>query len=255
MRSLWAITRREIQAYFVSPIAYAFMTVFLLVIAVGVLYGFQTYLRLPAFFMEQKGLTIRTSLIGGRYGLVTWMNIAIMFSLPGLAMRLFTEERKQGTAELLFTSPLTTTQLVVGKYLGAAATFFLILVLTLPVPLYYGLVGRPEWAAIGAAYFGLFLDGCVILALGLFASTLTENQFVALILTYVMTVALYIIEFLIGVTGSPLLDDLLVGVSVSYGLRWAALGVLDSHWIVLTLIYVFVFLFLSGRVIDSARWR
>jgi ABC-2 type transport system permease protein len=169
-------------------------------------------------------------------------------------MRLLSEERKNGTAELLFTSPLTTAQLVLGKYLGTLTVFLLLLVLTTPLVGILGWKAQPEWAAVAVAYLGLFVYGSVVLAIGLLASSLTENQFVALVLTYLMLLPMYILERLVGFLGSPL-DEILAAVALPFGLSSAALGSMDSHFLVLGAGLVFLFLFLSGQVLDSTRWR
>lgn len=254
MSAVWAVTRRELQAYFVSPIAYAFMTVFLVLIAVGFYIGVERYMKFPAAHLQESGVTIRSALIAGRFGLVRWAHTAILVCLPGLSMRLFTEERKSGTSELLFTSPLTTWQLILGKYLGTVGVYVVILAASLPMPFFLGAVAKPEWAAIGAAYLGLFLHGAFLLAIGLFASTLTENQFIALILTYTLLVPMYLVELLIGYLGDPF-DSMLAALAVTSGVRTTATGVIESHYLVLWLAYSFLFLFLGGRVLESGRWR
>ena len=254
MRSIWAITRREILAYFVSPIAYAFMTMFLLVVGIRFYAGVREYMATPAMLLDQIGATIRTSLVGGRAGFATVSHLAMMLSLPGLSMRLLSEERKQGTAELLFTSPITSAQIVLGKYFGTVAIYLLILVGTLPMFAWLGWVAEPEWGALFATYLGLFLHGCMLLAIGLFASSFTENQFVALVLTYAIVVPIYLLERVSNLLGPPF-DLALSAFAATKGLRVAGRGAVDSHYVFLWIAYVFVFLFLSGRVLDSKRWR
>lgn len=257
MSAVWALARREMQAYFVSPIAYAFMAVFLAIVGVGFYGVTRAYVAIPAAVMEQNGWTIRTFLIGGTGrggGLVTWAHIAMLVSVPGLAMRLLSEERKSGTAELLFTSPLTTWQLVLGKYLGALSVFAMILVLTLPMPAFLGWKAQPEWGALAAAYLGLLLHGAFLLAIGLFTSSLTENQFVGLVLTYAVIVPFYLAEMAVGLLGSPL-DEIVAAAAATGGLNRTARGLIDSHDVGLWVLLTFAFLFLSGRVLDSGRWR
>lgn len=254
MRTVAAVARREIQANFVSPIAYAFMALFLAVTAAGFLYGLLLYSLMGAALAEQRGLSLRTNLIGGPNGLVQWANIAIMISLPGLSMRLFSEEKKSGTIELLFTSPVTTVEMVLGKFLGALVVYAAILVLTLP---YIGILafkGNPELPAVAVAYLGLFLYGAVVLAVGLFASSLTENQFVALVIAYAILVPFLLMELLVGFAG-PLFDPILAALSLGAARRFMALGLLDTQFLVVFCALIFVFLFLSARVLDSGRWR
>ena len=254
MSAVWAVMRREMQAYFVSPIAYAFMAMFLLIVAGGFAVGVTRYAMTPAMVIEKFGWSIRTQLVSGTWGLMTWGYFAALVSLPGLSMRLLSEERKGGTAELLFTSPITTTQIVVGKYLGSVALYALILVLTLPFPAFLVWKAQPEIAALACAYLGLFLYGACMLAMGLFASSLTENQFIALILTYAIVIPLILVEFVIPLARPPL-DQVLGSLALGYALKSAALGMLDSVYLVLQALLVGTFLFLAVRVIDSSRWR
>jgi ABC-2 type transport system permease protein len=243
--------RRELSAYFVSPLAYAFMAVFLLLVGAGLAVGITRYAMTPAMVIERFGWSIRTQLVSGTFGLMTWGTIAALLSLPGLSMRLLAEEKKSGTAELLFTSPITTTDIVLGKYLGSVALYGIILLMTLPMPGFLIAKAQPELAALFGAYLGLFLYGAVILAAGLFASALTENQFVALIVTYALVLPLILVEFVVPIARPPL-DGALAAVSLGYAQKAAALGTLDSSYVVLHLVLIAAFLFLCVRVIDPA---
>lgn len=254
MSALLAVMRREIQAYFVSPIAYVFMTVFLVIAGAGFFYGLQRYLLIDAAFAEQHNVTLRTYVVAGRFGIGNWVRLAIILSLPGLSMRLLSEERKSGTVELLFTSPITTAQIVLGKYLGTVLVYALILVLTVPLVAVMAWKGAPELAAIGAAYLGMFLHGALVLAVGLFASSLTENQFVALVVSYVLLVPLLMVQMVVGFAG-PVLDAVLAAVSIGVGLHDMFSGLVDTHHVVLFVSLIFTFLFLSTRVLESPRWR
>ena len=202
--------------------------------------------------LEETGSSVRTFVIGSWSGV--WVNVAVLLSLPALSMRLFTEERKGGTIELLLTSPLTTPQLVLGKYLGALAIYALMLALTLPLPGMLAAHVRLEWGALGAAYLGYLLYGGVLLAVGTFASSLTENQIVAVVLTYAIFLPFYFVELAVGALGQPW-DDVAAGLALGVGLRSMGRGLADSHWLVLTTAMSFCFLFLTTRVLDSTRWR
>jgi ABC-2 type transport system permease protein len=241
--------RRELSAYFVSATAYAFMAVFLLVVGAGFAFGITRYVMTPAMAIERFGWSIRTQLVSGPWGLMTWGTIAALFSLPGLSMRLLAEDKRSGTAELLFTSPITTTQIVVGKYAASVALYALILVLTLPMPGFLIAKAQPEVGALLCAYLGLFLYGAVILAVGLFASALTENQLVALVVTYALVVPMILVEFAVPMT-SPPLDAALAALSLGYALKAAALGTLDSSYLVLHVALIGAFLFVCVRVVD-----
>lgn len=254
MRAILAILRREVQAAFVSPVAYTLMFGFLVILGAGFVLAVQFYAKMPPIVVERLQLSMRTVLIGGAMGLSTWLSIAALLCLPGLSMRLFSEERKSGTIELLLTSPVTTWQLVLGKYGGSLVLFGAMLLGTLPFVGVMAWKGQPDWGALATAYLGFLLYGAVVLAAGTLASSLTENQIVAVITTYAMVLPFFLVEFLVGLAGQPF-DDVLAGLAVGVGRRAFSRGVVDSHYAFLHGALIFSFLFLSVRVIDSHRWR
>jgi ABC-2 type transport system permease protein len=245
------IVKRELQAYFVSPIAYTVCVIFLLIASLGFVMGILQYSMIPEHLAMERGLNIRTFIISR---MVLWMSFGMMLSLPALSMRQFAEEKKGGTAELLMTSPLTTANLVLGKYLGSLSILALMLLLTTPFLWILLWQATPEWPAFVTMYAGLFLYGAVILSVGLFSSSLTENQIVALILTYVLWLPFWLVELAVGYVGGTV-GDVIAAVSVGIGLRGMSQGLVDTHFIVLDLALISLFLFLCVQVLDSSRWR
>jgi ABC-2 type transport system permease protein len=169
-------------------------------------------------------------------------------------MRLFSEERKGGTIELLLTSPLTTSQLVTAKYLGTVLIHFTMLALTFPYVVLLGHVGHPEWGPMATTYVGFFLFGAVLLAIGQFASAVTENQIIAIVITYAIFMPLMLVDLLLNFVGTQT-ADILAGVSVMVARRGLTHGVIDTHTLVLHACLIFLFLFLSVQVLESNRWR
>ncbi len=251
MSSILNLTRREIYSYFVSPIAYTVIIMFLLIVGLGFWFSVFTYANRPDTVIAESQQNIRTWVI---QFMSFWVNLGLMLALPALSMRVLSEERKNGTAELLMTSPITTAQLVLGKFLGTLVILVLMLGLTLPLIFTLELWADPEWPAIGAAYLGYFLFGAVILAIGLFASSLTENQIVALLITYPMLLPLWLSELLLG-RFSGWANQVVAALSLRHASLTMSLGVIESHGIVLAFGLMFIFLFLCVQVIDSARWR
>lgn len=248
MRPLLAIMRREVHAYFASPIAYTVMAVFL--VAAGASY----WTRLTAFrLLPSSGgvaVTLQSNLIAPIFNNLT---LICLLTLPALSMRLFAEERKGGTIELLKTSPITTAQLVGGKYLGTLAIYLLILLATVPSMMLLAARGPVEGGAVATSYLGVLLYGAAILAVGLFASAMTENQIVAVVLTYALFLPLFFVELLVSFVPTAL-GDLLAGMSVGLAAQTMARGLIDTHYLLLFGTLIFVFLFLSVQVLDSNRW-
>ncbi len=174
-----AVFRRELKAYFTSPIGFIFMGFFILIS--GVFFAL-TFLLNPA---------------PARYiGLLSSLTLIFLFLVPILTMRLLTEETRQKTDQLLITSPLTVTGIVVGKYLAAIGVFFLTLVVTFlyPVIMSFFALGGLGWAEIVGGYIGFFLLGSCFIAVGLFFSSLTDNQLVAAMETFAALLMIWILD-------------------------------------------------------------
>src|SRR5512137_2028975 len=191
MRNTLAIWQREMKGYFVSPIAYVVLTVFLF------LSGFFFYSILTAVIQStmmqsqfgQGAQPVDVPGIVSRSFFGT-ISVVLLFMIPMLTMGLFAEEKKRGTIELLLTTPVGNLQALLGKYL-ATLTFLLIMLLASGVTISILFIyGEPELKPILGAYLGLFLYGAALLALGLFISTLTENQIVAGLISFVVIIVL-----------------------------------------------------------------
>ncbi len=251
MSVVWAILRREIQSYFVSPIAYAVIVGFLAVSGFFMSDAVRAYSTRPPEHFLLYEVTVQSAVISR---IATWQSMAVLMSLPLLAMRLFSEERKSGTIELLLTSPLTTPQLVAGKYLGALAVYTLMLALSTPYLVFLQERVVLDWGAVLATYAGLWLLGAVVLAVGLFASALTENQIVAAVLTYPLVVPFLFVDLFIPFVSTET-ADWLGAFSLGEAFRAFSRGAVDSHGFVLHAALAFLFLFLAAQVLDSTRWR
>ena len=254
MSGILTIARREIQSYFASPIAYTIIVIVLLMMGFGFLRGLLPYSALfatNAAMAEEAGINIRNYIVRE---MIFWAQISMMLCMPALSMRLFSEEKKNGTAELLMTSPVTTTQLVLGKYLGAVSILGIILALCSVFPIILELLADPEWVAMGTAALGMLLYGMVILAIGLFASSLTENQIVALLITYAIFLPLWLVDSVVGFMGGAL-DEILAGLAIGKMIRMLGQGLVDTHHLFLPVFLVALFLFLCTQVLESNRWR
>ena len=156
MRNILAIAAKELRGYFGTPSFYIIIAVFLVVAG----YGF-----------GWTPITYQESTIQGFLG---WASFFLLFLGPALTMRLFAEEEKLGTLELLLTAPVRDIEVVLGKFLAALGIFFVMLFLTLYYPLLLMWFGHPDWGPIFSGYIGIFLLGAIFLSIGLFASSLTS---------------------------------------------------------------------------------
>jgi len=235
MRRIWAVCRKELLCTFASPVFYIVATVNLILFGV--------------FFYN---IIVASREAHLRY---VFHNIAVtlLFTSPMLTMRLFAEERKLGTFELLMTSPMTLLELVLGKLLGAALTFGVLLALTVDFPVLLLSFGRPDWGPLVTGYLGLFLMGLAFMSAGMFASSLTDNQVVAVVIGFGIALLLFIISWFSAQVGGPV-GDFLEGMSISNRFENFARGVLDTGDVIFCLSLTGIFTFLTVRSLDWRRW-
>jgi len=258
MRNILAIIERELRAYFISPIAYVVLTIFVFlsglffrsilaqVLQMGLMSQIQAQQMGPRP-MDMPGMITR--------GFLSTMSVILLFIMPMLTMGLFSEEKKRGTIELLLTSPVTDLQVVLGKFLAAGA-FFLILLLTtwIPTGILY-LYSSPASGPILTAYLGLLLYGLALVAIGLFISTLTENQIIAAVLSFGTIMVLWLVDVFANNADSASSKAVLSYISILSHLDDFMKGVLSTSHIIFYVSLMVMGLFLTYRSIDSLRWR
>ncbi len=260
MKGLYAVYRKEMSHYFVSPIAYIIGGVFLM------LTGF-FFTRVLASVIEQAfEMGMQSMQFGGgmnidvpsqtvRYFFGILSSI-LLFLTPMLTMGVYAEERKRGTIELLMTSPITDFEIVLGKFL---ASLSLLVILLSPTAVYsifmfFHSDPAPPWKVLVCAYLGALLLGSVLLALGSLFSSLTENQIIAAVLTFGVFLILWVIEFGSRNTSSGI-GALVQYLSVVRHYDDFTRGVLDSENVVFYLSLIVLAIFLTIRSLDSMRWR
>jgi len=255
MQNVIAIWQREMRSYFVSPIAYVVLTVFLFLCGL-IFFGNLTEVYQYTMSTAQMGQGMQPIDVPGyiTQSLFRTATVILLFILPMMTMALFSEEKKRGTIELLLTTPVGNFQALMGKYL-ASLTFLVILfagsAITLS-PLF--VYSQPDWKPILTAYLGLFLYGAALLALGVFISTLTENQIVAVILTFGVSLVLWLISvFAASTTGAA--KTVINYLSVISHLDDFIKGVIDTSHVIYYVTFAFVGLFLAYRSLESMRWK
>jgi ABC-2 type transport system permease protein len=242
--------------YFVSPVAYIVVAIFL------ALSGFFFYLYVGAVLrqgleMAMQGMPSEMDMPGevmrAFFGLLSTL---ILFMAPMLTMGAYAEERKRGTMELLMTSPITEAQIVVGKYLASLTLFAAML---LPTALYVAYMcfhsdPRPRWSLILVGYLGALLLGASLLAVGSFISSLTENQLIAFAGSFGASLMLWVIDFSVRGADSTL-GQVLQYLSVVRHFDDFTRGIIDTSSLVYYVSLPVLFIFLTVRSVDSMRWR
>jgi ABC-2 type transport system permease protein len=237
MNAILGVFKREFRAYFNSPIAYVYITVFLAIV--------NWFFFRDFFLMEQA--TLR--------GFLEALPVYFLFFVPAVSMRLWSEERKLGTVELLLTLPVKDHEVVLGKFLAGLALLAVSLVLTFPLVITVKALGNPDMGAIFASYLGGLLLGAAYLAIGFFVSSLTENQIVAFILGISFCFAFFIVgENLVLLSSSGFLVPILKFLGLGTHFQSIARGVLDSRDLIYYLSLIGFFLFLNVRSVAERRW-
>ena len=236
------VTKRELAAYFDSPVAYVFIVIFLL------LMGFFT-ITFGAFFDRGEAS------LGAFF---MWMPWLFLFLVPAVGMRLWSEERRSGTMELLLTFPITTWQAIVAKFLASWLFLGIALVLTFPVWLTVNLLGDPDNGVIVAGYVGSFLLAGAYLAISSATSAMTRNQVVSFILSVVICLLLVLVGFqpvtdLVARWAAPWFVEAVAAFSVLTHFDGFQKGVLDSRDLVFFASLIGFALFVTGVVLRGQR--
>ncbi len=256
MKSAFAIMEKELRIYFTTPIAYVVSAVFVLI--TGYL-----YYNIVIFASTQSVQIMRTQGALPQINLneivfrPTFhnMTVILMLTLPLLTMRLFSEEKKVRTLELLMTSPLSLSSIIVGKFMAAMVVFTLMLLLTFYMPILMGIFGSIQWVPILTGYLGVWLVGGVFIAVGLFASALTENQIIASSVNFGIILILWLIGWLAQGMTDTVLAPLFTFLSIGEHTQNFIKGVIDTRDLVYQATLVLFGLFLTHRVLESHRWK
>jgi len=257
MGNIAAIFWKEMRSYFGSPIAYVMAGVFLLFTG----YIFQNLVldfhQLCRYYAKQAStsnsppLNVNEMVVVHFYGVqaFVWMMVT-----PMLTMRLYAEEKRNGTLELLMTSPLTTWQTLLGKF-GACLTLYAITeAAALSLLWLLSMHATLEWGPVFSAYLGIFLVGATFISAGILASSLTENQIVAVVLSFFLLMLLWLIHWSSTFT-TPVVAAVLRYLSILAHMGDMTRGVIDTNDVVFFLSMATFFLFLTHTVIESRRWR
>jgi ABC-2 type transport system permease protein len=259
MQSFYAVYRKEMGHYFVSPIAYIFIGLFLFLSAYFFNYFLSAMIQ-QASMMAMQGMRfgappevdVPGQVMRAFFGLLSTL---ILFFTPILTMGVYAEERKRGTMELLMTSPVTETQIVLGKFLASLTLFALMLLPTASYLVFMCLRSdpMPPWRMLLAGYAGVLLLGGSLLALGTFISSLTENQLIAAVLTFAAFLFVWVLD--LGSNASGGIGAVVQYLSVIRHYDDFTRGIIDTSALIYYFSFIALFIFLTVRSIDSMRWR
>jgi ABC-2 type transport system permease protein len=254
VKNILIICRKEMKSYFASPIAYLLMTLFAVIFgfffysatAIFVVRGMESQMMGRGFPMDVNEWVIRPLLMNA--------SVVGLFLIPMITMRLYAEEKRSGTIELLLTSPVRDIEVIVGKWLAALLMYICMLgisAINIAVLFAYG---KPDWKPILVGYLGLILQGGCLLAIGTFISTLTRNQIIAGGATFAVCLLLWVLDWVTAYDPSPF-GKVIAYLSVVTHFEPFSKGVLDTKDLIFYLSMIFFGLFLTARSMESLRWR
>ncbi len=233
---MFAIFKREFNAYFSSPIGYVFIAMFYC---------------LSGFFFFFENLAVGSAELRYVYSMLFTCSALLM---PILTMRMLSEDKRQKTDQVLLTAPIGLFSLLMGKFLAALLVYVIAVSITLVYALVLSVFVPLNWAVVFSSYFGIILLGAALIAVGMFISSLTESQLVAAIVSVVVDVALLLVDSLATLMPTASLQNIVLGLSMSERYGNFTMGILDFADTFFFLSVVALFIFLTGRVLEKRRW-
>ncbi len=236
MNNILTIFRREMRSYFNSPVAYIVITLFLLI---------------SGYFFSSTLFLINSADLRSLFNISSFV---LMFFIPAVTMRLLAEERRSGTIEILVTMPVKDSEIVLGKFLAAFALTALSILLTFVAYLTVASLGNADFGASFGGYLGLLLMSAVYISIGVFTSSLTQNQIVAFIVGFVIIFALFMLDKVL-----PFLPAALASafefLSIDYHFRNISRGVIDTRDLIYYGSMIFLFIYMAVKTTESRKWR
>ncbi len=254
MKNAWIICRRELNSYFASPIAWLLVTMYSLIFGFF-FWNYLAHFAMAALEMQMLGqagpVNVNEEIIRPLIANASFLGI---FFIPLISMRLFAEEKRNGTIELLATSPVRDGAIIVGKWAAATILYCWLLLYGFLSFTFLFVYGHPDWKPMAVGFLGLFLQGAALLAIGTFISTLTRNQIVAAAGTFAACLLLWVFSW-VSSYNSATWAAVLSYLSIITHFESFGRGVLSSKDAVYYVSVIFVGLFFTARSMESLRWR
>ena len=254
MKNILLMCQKELKSYFASPIAYAVLALFGLIFGFGFYTATRDFVRF-SFQSQMMGqgqtMNVNEQIIRPLLG---FASTVALFLIPMITMRLFAEEKRSGTIELLLTSPVTDTQIILGKWLGAMLLYLCVLAMSMINIALLFAWGKPDLKPVLVAYLGLALQGGCLLAIGTFISTTTRNQIVAGGVTFFTCLLLWLLSWFTAFD-STAPAQVVNYLSIVTHFENFGKGVLDLKDVVFYISFIFFALFATSRSMESLRWR
>lgn len=257
MRGMFVIASKEIKSFLTSPTFYVML--FLMSVIMSYIYPIQLQIfsQMLNNAMMMPGAAGQQSNI--HYGvflrLLSYLNLMLIFIVPALTMKLLAEEKKMRTFDLLLTSPVTSAEIVIGKYLAALTAVLGIMILTFMYPLATSTFAEINWAPLLISFMGIFAVGAVYTAMNLFCSSVTESALIAYVMSVILNVAIWFVGLSVEVIDNQAVRQVFEHLSLNTHLAGLVEGTIRSNALVFLGSLIVLFVFLAERVVESSRWR
>jgi len=243
MKNTFAIFMKELKSYFVSPMGYFVVAAFFCLNSLM----FYIFMSEPEWRAMGSMRLMRA--------LLTNECFILLLVVPAMTMRLFAEEKKSGTIELLMTCPLRDSEVVLGKYLAALSLFAMMLLLCLIHPFILSRVSDPHWPTILSGYLGFFLLGSAFISMGTFTSSLTRSQLIAALFCFGILLVLWIVGWIANLAQQPQIKEVFKGLSVLSPFESFTKGIISLENILYYISFVFYCLYLTVKSVQAKKWR
>jgi ABC-2 type transport system permease protein len=257
MNSTLAIFRKELKGFIFNP------TFFVVCGLCTVIFSWIYPIQLNLFAQELRNYVYQSQLpkqqLNIHYAVflrhLSYLNLMLMLVVPAFTMRLFAEEKKMRTYDLLLTSPITSSQIVIGKYLAVLGAILCLVFLSFLYPAVTAFFAKINWAILLIAFLGIFLVSAVYAAMDLFCSSITESAIVSYVMAVIFNVAIWFVGMGGEAMDGPLARKIFEHISLSQHLSSLVEGTIRTGTLVFFATLIFLFGFLSERVVESSRWR
>ncbi len=252
MRNIWTICKKEMKSYFSSPVGYLLLTMFALIIGFF-FWNVVGYFAIIGQRQMAQGANLNVNEFVVR-PLIQNMSVVGLFLIPLITMRLFAEEKRQGTIELLLTSPITDLEMLIGKWLSAVLMYGAMVGFASINFIFLFAYGNPDLMPMLVGFLGLMLQAGALLSLGLFISTTTKNQIIAGAVTFGVALMLWTFEWVAGYETAAW-AKVMSYISINSHLESFSRGLIDTKDVIYFVSAIFLGLFLTSRSLESLRWR
>jgi ABC-2 type transport system permease protein len=258
MRGFFTISKKDLKSFFYSPTFY--IVGFFCALVMSWVFPIQLAQfneMTKNFMMQQQGMPPQQLNIHYAVFLrqLSYLNLILIFVVPALTMRLISEEKKMKTFDLLLTSPVTSVEIVLGKYVAALGAVFGIVMLAFLYCAWTAFFASFSWPLLIVAFFGIFMVGSVYAAMDLFCSSLTESALAAFVMSVILNVSIWFVGIGAEVADSQVLRQVFEHISINSHLSAFVEGTLRTSALVFLLSVIGLFVFLAERVVESSRWR